>query len=115
MGISKQVKRIPLLWVEFAQGYSTHSRARDGRLIGLPSHPGREDMAPPTVAQTLALAVSARGGTPGGNEDALVTKVRQRLDGADAQSTEIVLRAWLIHGVAPLVDYLKTCHTEVAT
>ncbi len=75
-------------------------------------------MAPPTVAQTLALAVSARGGTPGGNEDALITTVRQRLNGADAprwQASEIVLRAWLLHGVAPLVGYLKTCHTDVAT
>ena len=26
-----------------------------------------------------------------------------------------MLRAWLLHGVAPLVGYLKTCHTDVAT
>ena len=72
-------------------------------------------MAPPTVAQTLALAVSARGGTPGGNEDALITTVRQRLNGADVQAPEVTLRAWLSYGVAPLVGYLKTCHTDVAT
>ena len=70
-------------------------------------------MAPPTVSQTLTLAVSARGGPPPGGEDELITTIRQRRNAGAAADSDIVLRTYLLHGLAPLVKYLVRAHSDI--
>ena len=70
-------------------------------------------MAPPTVSQTLTLAVSARGGTPPGGEDELITTIRQRLNAGATADSDIVLRTHLLRGLAPLVKYLVRAHSDI--
>ena len=70
-------------------------------------------MAPPTVSQTLTLAVSARGGPPPGGEDELITTIRQRRNAGAAADSDIVLRTYLLHGLAPLAKYLVRAHSDI--
>ena len=90
------------------------ARQRSQWTLELPlGHPGASPMAPPTVSQTLTLAVSARGGTPPGGEDELITSIRQRLNAGAAADSDIVLRTHLLHGLAPLVKYLVRAHSGI--
>ena len=90
------------------------ARQRSQWTLELPlGHPGASLMAPPTVSQTLTLAVSARGGTPPGGEDELITSIRQRLNAGAAADSDIVLRTHLLHGLAPLVKYLVRAHSDI--
>ena len=90
------------------------ARQRPPWTLKLPlEHPGASLMAPPTVSQTRTLAVSARGGTPPGGEDALITTLRQRLNAGATADSDIVLRTHLLHGLAPLVKYLVLAHSDI--
>ncbi len=90
------------------------ARLRPQWTLELPlEHPGASLMAPPTVSQTLTLAVSARGRTPPGGEDELITTMRQRLNAGATADSDIVLRTHLLHGLVPLVKYLARAHSDI--
>ena len=71
-------------------------------------------MAPVTVGQTIVLAASARGGTPAGREDDLVTEVRARLSDMSHKDSELALRTVFIYGCVPIVEYLRRSHSDTA-
>ena len=60
-------------------------------------------MAPPSVGQTFALAVSARGGHPAGNEATLIADLRARLSHPSATESEVACRVALAHGLSLVV------------
>ncbi len=64
-------------------------------------------MAPPSVGQTFALAVSARGGHPAGNEASLIADLRARLNHPSATESEVACRAALAHSLSLVVVYLQ--------
>ncbi len=69
-------------------------------------------MAPPTVGQTFALAVSARGGHPAGNEATLIGDLRTRLSHPSATDSEVACRVALAHGLSLVVAYLQRSHAD---
>ncbi len=72
-------------------------------------------MAPPSVGQTFALAVSARGGHPAGNEATLISDLRARLSHPSAVESEVACRIALAHGLSLVVLYLQRSHADSST
>ncbi len=76
--------------------------------VAPPSRNSLGAMAPSSLAQNLQLVVAGLGGTPPGNEAALVTSVRARLNGkynkGDSLSVQVRI---FIYGMEPVVSYLR--------
>ena len=65
-------------------------------------------MAPPTVAQSIALYVAGSGGSPAGNEATLAIAVRERLNQKFDQFARTTTKvAAFLFGMEPILDYLK--------
>ncbi len=61
-----------------------------------------------SVVQSLKLAIASRGGTPNGREEDLIHSVRGKLNGrVDDPESLPVKRAQFVHGLAPLVTYVR--------
>ncbi len=69
-------------------------------------------MAPLSVGQTFALAMSARGGHPAGNEATLIGDLRTRLSHPSATDSEVACRVALAHGLSLVVAYLQRSHAD---
>ena len=70
------------------------------------------DMVAASVVQTLRLSTVGRGGSPTGSEDALISTVRKRLGAPLKADGDAALRLQLIHGLEPLVTYLRATLPE---
>ncbi len=66
-----------------------------------------------SVVQSLKLAIASRGGTPNGREEDLIHSVRGKLNGrVDDPESLPVKRAQFVHGLAPLVTYVRNTLTS---
>ena len=62
-------------------------------------------MAPASVASSLRLGLAGVGGSPPGNEEALIASVRSRLNHLPAGSSVDVMVEMFIYGIDPIVRY----------
>ena len=69
-------------------------------------------MVAASVVQTFCLSTVGRGGSPTGSEDALISTVRKRLGAPLKADGDAALRLQLIHGLEPLVIYLRVTLPE---
>jgi hypothetical protein len=69
-------------------------------------------MVAASVVQTLRLSTVGRSGSPTASEDALISTVRKRLGAPLKADGDAALRPQLIHGLEPLVTYLRVTLPE---
>ncbi len=66
-----------------------------------------------SVVQSLELVIASRGGTSNGREEDLIQSVRGKLNGrVDDPDSLPVTRAQFVHGLAPLVTYVRNTHSS---
>ena len=69
-------------------------------------------MVASSTIQTFRLAVVGLGGKPAGGEESLIELVRRRLNAALVKGVNWAVRRQFVHGLTPLVSYLKSSLAE---